>query len=399
MIPRSTTAAKLPRAVWALGFVSLLMDASSELVHSLLPLYMAAGLGATMVTIGVVEGVAEAVAQIVKVFSGTLSDYFGKRKGLTVAGYALAALSKPMFPLATSVAWVFTARVLDRIGKGIRGAPRDALIADVTPSELRGAAYGLRQALDSVGAFIGPMLAIALMLAFHNDFKVALWVAVVPALAAVLVAVVAVDEPTSISQPRGRAPLSLADTSRLGRAYWGVVILGLVFTLARFSEAFLVLRARDLGLGLDFAPLVLLVMSVVYAALAYPAGIAADRISARVLLVLGLLVLVAADLVFAGAHTTVGLLSGAGLWGTQLALTQGLLSKLIADTAPVDLRGTAFGIFNLVSGVALLAASVIAGYLWDAYGAAATFEAGAVFAGVAALGVLLHASLRATTRD
>ena len=140
-------------------------------------------------------------------------------------------------------------------------------------------------------------------------------------------------------------------------------------------------------------------MSVVYAALAYPAGIAADRISARVLLVLGLLVLVAADLVFAGAHTTVGLLSGAGLWGTQLALTQGLLSKLIADTAPVDLRGTAFGIFNLVSGVALLAASVIAGYLWDAYGAAATFEAGAVFAGVAALGVLLHASLRATTRD
>ena len=399
MIPRSTTAAMLPRAVWALGFVSLLMDASSELVHSLLPLYMAAGLGATMVTIGVVEGVAEAVAQIVKVFSGTLSDYFGKRKGLTVAGYALAALSKPMFPLATSVAWVFTARVLDRIGKGIRGAPRDALIADVTPSELRGAAYGLRQALDSVGAFIGPMLAIALMLAFHNDFKVALWVAVVPALAAVLVAILAVDEPTASSQPSGRAPLSLADTSRLGRGYWGVVILGLVFTLARFSEAFLVLRARDLGLGLDFAPLVLLVMSVVYAALAYPAGIAADRISARVLLVLGLLVLVAADLVFAGAHTTVGLLSGAGLWGTQLALTQGLLSKLIADTAPVDLRGTAFGIFNLVSGVALLAASVIAGYLWDAYGAAATFEAGAVFAGVAALGVLLHASLRATTRD
>ncbi len=399
MIPRSTTAAKLPRAVWALGFVSLLMDASSELVHSLLPLYMAAGLGATMVTIGVVEGMAEAVAQIVKVFSGTLSDYFGKRKGLTVAGYALAALSKPMFPLATSVAWVFTARVLDRIGKGIRGAPRDALIADVTPSELRGAAYGLRQALDSVGAFIGPMLAIALMLAFHNDFKVALWVAVVPALAAVLVAILAVDEPTASSQPSGRAPLSLADTSRLGRGYWGVVILGLVFTLARFSEAFLVLRARDLGLGLDFAPLVLLVMSVVYAALAYPAGIAADRISARVLLVLGLLVLVAADLVFAGAHTTVGLLSGAGLWGTQLALTQGLLSKLIADTAPVDLRGTAFGIFNLVSGVALLAASVIAGYLWDAYGAAATFEAGAVFAGVAALGVLLHASLRATTRD
>ena len=399
MIPRSTTAAKLPRAVWALGFVSLLMDASSELVHSLLPLYMAAGLGATMVTIGVVEGVAEAVAQIVKVFSGTLSDYFGKRKGLTVAGYALAALSKPMFPLATSVAWVFTARVLDRIGKGIRGAPRDALIADVTPPELRGAAYGLRQALDSVGAFIGPMLAIALMLAFHNDFKVALWVAVVPALAAVLVAILAVDEPTASSQPSGRAPLSLADTSRLGRGYWGVVILGLVFTLARFSEAFLVLRARDLGLGLDFAPLVLLVMSVVYAALAYPAGIAADRISARVLLVLGLLVLVAADLVFAGAHTTVGLLSGAGLWGTQLALTQGLLSKLIADTAPVDLRGTAFGIFNLVSGVALLAASVIAGYLWDAYGAAATFEAGAVFAGVAALGVLLHASLRATTRD
>jgi MFS family permease len=376
----------LPRTVWALGLVSLFMDASSELVHSLLPLYLATTLGASMTMLGVIEGIAEATAQIVKVFSGTISDYLGKRKLLAVIGYGMAALSKPMFPLAGSVGWVFTARLLDRIGKGIRGAPRDALIADVTPAALRGAAFGLRQSLDSVGAFIGPLLAIGLMMAFANDIKLALWVAVVPAVLAVLVLVIGVEEPSTASAAKGKSLVWHAAV-RLPQRYWWVVALGIVFTLARFSEAFLVIRAQALGLGLGLAPVVLVVMSVVYAAVAYPAGVAADRMGARGLLVIALAFLITADGVFAAADGRGLVLVGAALWGVHLGLSQGLLSKLVADTAPADLMGTAFGIFNLMSGLALLLASVVAGIVWDTHGPAATFYVGAAFAAVAMVGI------------
>jgi MFS family permease len=308
-----------------------------------------------------------------------------------VLGYALAAFTKPMFPLATSMTWVFLARFIDRIGKGIRGAPRDALVAEISPPALRGSAYGLRQALDSVGAFLGPLLAVALMAWLANDIKAVLWVAVVPAFIAVALLAAAVREPEKAPRGSGvRAPLSLADARRLPLRYWLVVLLGAVFTLARFSEAFLVLRAQGLGLSLGLVPLVLVVMNVVYAAVAYPAGAAADRLSARTLLILGLVLLVAADIVLAAATSPVQALAGAALWGIHMGLTQGLLSKLVADSAPADLLGTAFGIFNLVSGGALLAASVIAGALWSAYGAAATFAAGAAFAAIAAAGLLAY---------
>lgn len=378
--------AGLPRTVWALGFVSLFMDASSELVHSLLPLYMATSLGASMFLIGIVEGVAEATAQVVKVFSGTLSDLLGKRKMLTVIGYGLAALSKLVFPLASSIAWVFGARVMDRVGKGIRGAPRDALIADITPPNMRGAAFGLRQALDSVGAVIGPLLAIGLMLVFANDIKLALWFAVIPAALSMLVLIVGVEEPALATQSRHK--LSWRDAERLSARFWWVVGLGSVFTLARFSEAFLVVRAAQLGSGLSFAPLVLIVLSVFYALVAYPAGIAADRMRGSSLLLAGLLMLVISELVFARATGPVAVLVGAALWGTHLGLTQGLLSKLVADTAPAGLLGTAFGVFNLASGMAMLLASLIAGGVWQWFGAAATFYVGAGFAGCACLGVL-----------
>ena len=379
--------AGLPRTVWALGFVSLFMDASSELVHSLLPLYMATSLGASMFLIGIVEGVAEATAQVVKVFSGTLSDLLGKRKMLTVIGYGLAALSKPVFPLASSIVWVFGARVMDRVGKGIRGAPRDALIADITPPNMRGAAFGLRQALDSVGAVIGPLLAIGLMLVFANDIKLALWFAVIPAALSMLVLVMGVEEPVVLAT-QSRHQLSWRDAERLSARFWWVVGLGSVFTLARFSEAFLVVRAAQLGSGLSFAPLVLIVLSVFYALVAYPAGIAADRMRGSSLLLAGLLMLVISELVFARATGPVAVLVGAALWGTHLGLTQGLLSKLVADTAPAGLLGTAFGVFNLASGMAMLLASLIAGGVWQWFGAAATFYVGAGFAGCACLGVL-----------
>ncbi len=372
--------------MWALGFVSLFMDASSELVHSLLPLYLATGLGASMLMIGVVEGIAEATAQIVKVFSGSLSDFLGKRKMLAVIGYGLAAISKPVFPLATSVAWVCGARVMDRLGKGIRGAPRDALITDITPVHLRGAAFGLRQALDSVGAFIGPLLAIGLMLIFANDLRRVLWFAVIPAALSMLVLIVAVEEPGTLTA-KPRNGLVWHDARRLSARFWWVVALGVTLSLARFSEAFLVLQAAQLGLGLSFAPLVLLVLSLVYALVAYPAGLAADRLSATTLLVTGLLLLVAADLVFAQASGPFPVLIGAALWGAHLGVTQGLLSKLVADTAPADLVGTAFGLFNLGGGLSALLASVIAGGVWQWLGPAVTFYVGAGFASCACFGV------------
>jgi len=354
-----------------------------------LPVFMATTLGASMVTIGIVEGVAEAAAAITKVFAGAISDYFGKRKLLAVAGYGLSALTKPVFPLATTIEWVFGARLVDRVGKGIRGAPRDALVADLAPPSLWGAAYGLRQALDSVGAFMGPGLAIVFMVWLANDIEAVLWVAVVPAFVAVALLIGALREPESHGAGGGKR-LTWRDVGRLPRRYWLVVALGAVFTLARFSEAFLILRARDVGLSLGFVPAIMIVMNVVYSGFAYAAGAAADRLSARTLLVLGLGVLVGADVVLALAASPRTSLVGAGFWGLHMALTQGLLSKLVADAAPAEIRGTAFGVFNLVTGGALLLASVIAGSLWNAFGAPATFLAGASFAGLAAAAVLLY---------
>jgi len=383
-----TSFRSVPAGVWALGFTSLLMDLSSELVHSLLPIYMVTVLGASMVTIGIVEGIAEATASILKVFSGALSDFLGRRKLLAVVGYGLSALTKPLFPLASSIELVFGARFIDRIGKGIRGAPRDALVADITPAPLRGAAYGLRQALDSVGALLGPVAAIALMALYAGDLRAVLWIAVLPAALAVVTLMIAVKEPEH-ERTRARTPIRLADLRGLRARYWMIVALGAVLTLARFSEAFLVLRAQDLGLAIAWVPAVMIAMNFVYAGAAYPAGIAADRGGRPALLVWGLLALIAADIILATATSALQVFAGAALWGLHMALTQGLLATLVADTAPPELRGTAFGLFNLVTGVFLLFASVLAGALWSGLGAAATFYAGAVFTAVALVGLAL----------
>jgi MFS family permease len=373
--------ARLPAAIWALGFVSLLMDVSSEMVHSLLPLYLVTAVGASALVVGVIEGLAEALALLVKVFSGALSDYWGKRKGLAVFGYSLGALSKPLFALASGVGLILVARLIDRTGKGIRGAPRDALIADIAPADMRGAAFGLRQSLDSVGAVLGPLLAVGLMLLWANDFQAVFWVAVIPGLLCVLVLVLAVPEPEPASShpARGVNPLRRENVRRLSRPYWIVVLLGACFSLARFSEAFLLLRAEQVGVAVAWIPLVLVVMNVVYSLSAYPVGRLADRMSPITLLTMGLAVLLVADLVLAfGGHWSVTLL-GVALWGLHMGMTQGLLAAMVAHAAPADLRGTAFGAFNLASGLALLVASVLAGLLWDQFGAVATFLAGAAF--------------------
>lgn len=367
----------------------MFMDSSSELIHSLLPVFMGTILGASAASIGIIEGIAEAAAAITKVFSGALSDRLGKRKALTVFGYGLAAFSKPIFPLAGSLGWVFAARFVDRIGKGIRGAPRDALVADITPSELRGSAYGLRQSMDSAGAVLGPLLAVVFMIWLANDIRSVLWIAVIPAFIAVALLVFGVQEPGQIGTRTGaRVPVSFADMKQLALRYWYIVLLGAVFMLARFSEAFMILLAQKVGLPMGYVPVVFIVMNVAYAATAYPAGVLSDRISARALLAGGLAILVAADVLLAFAESSTALLLGAGCWGIHLGLTQGLFAKLVADNTPAPLRGTAFGIFNLVSGGGLLLASILAGVLWTAYGAPATFLAGAGFAALAAIGLL-----------
>lgn len=374
---------RLPRAIWALGFVSLLMDISSEMIHSLLPVFMVTTLGSSMLAVGLVEGIAEATALITKVFSGVISDWLGKRKPLAVLGYGLGAASKPLFALATTSGLVLGARLVDRIGKGIRGAPRDALVAQLAPPSMRGAAFGLRQSLDTIGAFLGPLLAIGLMLLWANDFRAVFWVAVIPGVLSVIVLVAGVREPATPVGERRMNPISRDRLRLLPPQYWWVVAVGAVFTLARFSEAFLVVRAQQGGLAVAWVPMVLIAMNVVYALGAYPFGWLADRVERTWLLAGGLLVLAVADLLLAAAGSGPLLWAGIALWGLHMAMTQGLLATMVADSSPADLRGTAFGLFNLASGIALLAASALAGSLWDHWGPGTTFVAGAVFSGLA----------------
>jgi len=390
MTQPGSPAPRLPPAIWALGFVSLLMDISSEMIHSLLPVFMVTVLGTSMWAVGLIEGAAEATALVVKVFSGVLSDYWGKRKPLALLGYGLGAASKPLFALATATGMVLAARLIDRVGKGLRGAPRDALVADLAPPDMRGAAFGLRQSLDTVGAFVGPLVAMGLMLLWANDFRAIFWVAMVPGLMAVALLLFGVQEPERAQQAAGVPrvnPISKANLRRLSAPYWRVVAIGAVFTLARFSEAFLLLRALQGGLPVAYTPLVLIAMNVVYALGAYPFGKLSDRVSHNTLLAWGLVVLIAADAVLASSNHLSWIAAGIVLWGLHMAMTQGLLATMVADTAPPDLRGTAFGFFNLVSGLAMLLASTVAGVLWDQLGAPATFAAGAFFS-LAALALL-----------
>jgi MFS family permease len=381
LAPRS-----IPGAVWTLGFVSLLMDSSSEMIHALLPVYLVTAMGASFAEVGWIEGVAEATASITKLFSGAMSDWIGRRKLLAVTGYGLAALAKPIFPLARSLDWIVVARFVDRVGKGIRGAPRDALLAASAPAELRGASFGLRQTLDTVGAFVGPLAAMALMWLTAENFRFVFWAAAAPAMLSVGLLALNVQEPES-PPPPARFPLHVAEIRRLGPVFWSVVGLSGVFTMARFSEAFLILRAEQAGLPIVLAPAVLIVMNVVYAAAAYPAGVLSDRFNRIAPLALGFFVLVVADLVL-GLSSGLWLIAlGVALWGLHMGFTQGLLATLVADAAPAERRGSAFGLFNLVNGVVLLIASALAGWLWDRFGSPATFLAGALFA-TAALALL-----------
>jgi len=389
METKNSTFSKIPKMVLTLGAVSLLMDTSSEMIHSLLPLFMTTALGMGALAVGITEGTAQAVALIVKVFSGMLSDYLGKRKALTVAGYTLAAVTKPLFALASGMTLIFSARIIDRIGKGIRGAPRDALIADVTPPEIRGAAFGLRQALDTVGAFAGPLLGALFMFLLIDNFRLVFWIASVPAVIAVILLITKVKEPEQKSVKLSGNPISSENLKKMSKSYWMIVAVGALFGLARFSEAFLVLRANNLGVPLAAVPLVMVFMNIVYASVAYPFGKVSDKIGRGGLLMLGVFILFFSNIALAKASGLLLLGAGIFLWGLHLGITEGLMSAVVADSAPGDMKGTAFGFFNLASGISVLIASVAAGFLWQRYGAPATFYFGAIFSAATFIAVIL----------
>jgi MFS family permease len=380
----------IPRSVWMLGLVSLFMDISSEMIHSLLPIFLVVGLGASALSLGIIEGIAESTALITKVFSGFLSDRLGKRKVLAVIGYGMATLTKPLFAMANGVGIILTARFLDRIGKGIRGAPRDALIADITTAEQRGAAFGLRQSMDTAGAFIGPALASVLMFATSNSFRTVFWVAVLPGIVAVTFLVLGVEEPVHKQGEEKGRPIRFADVKMLGHAFWFIVAFGSIFTLARFSEAFILLRAQGVGVQASLVPFFMVLMNVVYTFSAYPVGVLSDKLGRMGMLSAGCLVLVAADVVFALSSSYALVALGAALWGLHNGLTQGIFSALVADTSPENIRGSAFGIFSLATGIAMLVSSILAGLLWDIIGPRATFWAGACFALVGYTGFVIR---------
>lgn len=389
----------LPRGVWLLGLVSMFMDISSEMIHSLLPIFLVSVVGASVVFLGIIEGIAEAIALISKIFSGTLSDFLGKRKPLVVLGYGLSALTKPVFALATSVGWVMTARFTDRIGKGIRDAPRDAMLGDITPPELRGAGYGLRQSLDTIGAIVGPLLALTLMVLLANNIRAVFWVAIIPACMAVGLLWFGIKEKSPQRNIETKAILKLQGLKQFDLRFWWVVFIGAVLTLSQFSEAFLILRAESVGLSVAMMPLVLIVMNGSYALSAYPAGIVSDRLSRRSVIAIGVIILIIADILLATADTIWQVMFGVVLWGLYMGLTHGVLAALVADNCSARLRGTAFGIFYLVSGIALLVASVLAGWVWDIYGASVTFYVGAVLATVALVGLLTIHTPRIHQKD
>ncbi len=380
---------KIPRSIWALGFVSLFMDTSSELIHSLLPIFMVSTLGASMAYVGIVEGIAESTSLIVKIFAGTLSDYLRKRKLLTMIGYGIAAFTKPLFPIANTIHLVLVARFFDRIGKGIRGAPRDAMIGDIAPPKIRGTCFGLRQSLDTVGAFLGPLLAVAGMLALSGNIRLVLWIAVVPAILSVITLAIGVKEPKVRHYTQTKHKFKIRDIFNVGPAYWQIVVISGAFTLARFSDAFLILKAKDIGIPITFVPLVMVVMNIIYAFAAYPVGILSDNMNRKRILVIGITFLLAADLVLGFSNNVWMLGLGLGLWGMHMAFTQGLLATMVTDATPSKLRGTAYGVFYFVSGIAALASSIIAGVLWDQFGSSITFFVGAIFTLLALVGLLV----------
>ena len=373
----------IPRNVWALGIVSLLMDLSSEMILSILPIFLVTGLGISVLSLGLIEGLAEGVASVIKAFSGALSDYLKKRKILIVIGYGISTLTKPFFALASTATWIFTARFVDRLGKGIRGAPRDSLIADSTSTKIRGTAYSLRQSLDTLGALLGPIIAIIILYLTTNNFRFVLWFAVIPAVLCIVVLIFGVKETTLKKNISSKKSYFLfKNFSKITPVIWLFFLIVFILNLGHFSEAFLLLRSQEIGLKVSFIPIVFVVMNVAYAIVAVPFGHLADRGGFFILIVCGFLILVLADIILALTNSVGWMFVGIIFWGIHLGMTQGLLLAMISKLSPLELRGTSFGLFHAITGIALLIASLIAGYLWQYYNSGLIFFVSAIITSV-----------------
>lgn len=377
---------RLGRTVKALGTVSFLTDVSSEMIYPLLPLFLAGTLGASAGMVGLVEGAAESVSALLKLAGGWWSDRVGRRKPLVVAGYVLASIARPMVAMAQSAVHVLLIRVTDRVGKGIRTAPRDALIADAADPRMRGLAFGFHRSADHLGAVVGPLIAWAL-LEQEVSLRTVFALAAIPAAAAVLTVVWAVREPR-VQTPRASAD-ALRLTTGLGRRFWLVLALLFVFTLGNSSDAFLLLRASDLGVPAPLVPVLWAMLHAVKATVSTPGGALSDRFGRLPLLVAGWLV-------YAGVYLALGLAAAAwhawllfAIYGVYFGLTEGVEKALVTDLVPAQRRGAAFGWFNLAIAAGALPASVLFGLVWDAYGAAPAFGMGAALALTAAAGMLV----------
>jgi MFS family permease len=379
----------LGRNVYALALVSFFTDVSSEMIYPLLPVFLTSVLGASAGFIGAIEGAAESVAALLKLASGWWSDRVKRRKGFVVFGYALASVVRPLVAIAQSATQVLAIRVTDRVGKGVRNSPRDALIADSVPPTMRGRAFGVRSAADNAGALLGPLIAFALLTWFGLSLRSVFWWSAVPAGLAIVVAIVGVRD---VAKREGQSSKKSELRSGMGGRFWAFLAIVFVFTLGNSTDAFLLLRARDLGVPIAMAPILWAVLNAVKSVSNIPGGALSDRIGRRPLLIAGWAVYALVYYLFARAtHAWQAWALFAG-YGIFFGLTEGAELALVADVAPHDRRGAAFGWYYLAIGIGALPASLIFGAVWDRFGAGRAFDLGAGLALAASMALLLIAA-------
>ena len=374
----------LGRNVYALAAVSFFTDVSSEMIYPLLPVFLSTVLGANAGFIGAIEGAAESVAALLKLVSGWWSDRVQRRKPLVVAGYTLASAMRPLIAIAQSATQVLLIRVSDRVGKGIRNSPRDALIADSVDPAVRGRAFGFRSAADNAGALLGPLIAFAVLTIWHVSIRTVFWLAVVPGTAAVIVAVFGIRE----VRHRGPTPIQSASLEgTMGRRFWTFLVIIFVFTLGNSTDAFLLLRARQLGVSVAFAPILWALLNGVKSVLNVPGGVLSDRIGRRPMLIAGWSAYALVYFLFARATQSWHAWALFAAYGVYFGLTEGTQLALVADFAPLRRRGAAYGWYYLAIGVGALPASLVFGAIWDRFGSPVAFMMGASLALIAAIGL------------
>lgn len=362
------------------------MKISSVIVFTLSPLFMTQVLGASIFAVGILEGILEVITLLARIFSGIISDYIHKRKSIIVVGYIFALISRPFLALATRMEDVFLGRAFDRIGNGLDATPRDALVGDLAPPQIKGACYGLRESLSRAGSFAGALLVMALLWLTEGNFSLVFWIGSIPTVLALMVLVIFVkDSPNQQAQHKKPThKFKLKDLKKLPLPFWLILLLSGLFMLSNFSGAFLILRAEQTGLDLHLTSLVMIIQNLATAGTAYPVGYLSDKMGRRSMMGVGIVLIVCSDLLLAWGGSLYTILGGVLLWGAEIGITQSILAVFLADTCPQDLRGTGFGLFHFINGCCLLLANVFAGWIWHDVNPSAMFLASAVMASCSA---------------